>query len=187
MLADQDSLRPPRLDEDAEIPVLPAPALLPRLAASRPGAARERRRSDAARGSRPSPRGAIRRDARTPIAVLVVEPDRVVGPTLCRMLTRLGMAPLHARDVRSARALAASAPSIDVLFTELELTDGSGVTLVDELRARFAPLRVVLGAELGAEMPAWWEQPWCALVRKPFGARDLMSQIDRMAPRRARR
>lgn len=175
MAIDSEADVPAATDDDGESAGKLLPPLLPRLRV----AARtvvERRNPDARRST------PARRTRRPPLGVMVVEPDPSVALTLCRWLRRLGAVPTHARDLRSARRAAAELASISVLVTALDLEGGLGETLARELRARFPAMGVVFAASQGRSEVSWPEAPSVAVVRRPFGVRDLLREIERVAP-----
>ncbi len=76
-------------------------------------------------------------------SVLVVDDDRAVRETLVRFLGTLGCSARTAATARGGRQAAASdAP--DLVLTNLRLPDGSGLTLLDELRADDPEIAVIV-------------------------------------------
>lgn len=74
--------------------------------------------------------------------VLLCEPDRALRQATGSSLRHLGYTVLEAGDDATARALAAAAPSLDIVLTEAHLPGAAGLALAMVLREQHAGLRV---------------------------------------------
>lgn len=75
--------------------------------------------------------------------MLVVDDDAVFGDVLSRALTRRGFAVEAVRGVQAAlAAIAGNAP--DFAVVDLKMPDGSGLTLVEELKRHNPQVRIVV-------------------------------------------
>jgi DNA-binding response OmpR family regulator len=109
--------------------------------------------------------------------VLVVEDDVRFGTVLCEVLVAAG----HKADLAptSAAALAAiEADSPDVLCVDIDLPDGTGWELLDELerRAIEPAVVVVTSASIGASKTR--HRPGTFILPKPFPIDSLLRLVN---------
>src|SRR5687768_11778895 len=77
--------------------------------------------------------------------VLVIEGDVVSHRALARMLSRIGYDVTAVSSVREALAqLLTNAPMPQCIILDLMLPDGSGVEVLDHVRARKLPIKVAI-------------------------------------------
>lgn len=124
-----------------------------------------------------------RAPAATPraLCVLVVEDEVLVGLALEAMLMEAGHTVLLAQTLEGARALAERLPPLDLAILDLQLPDGSGAELVEELRVLWPGLPVVVstGFGLGEADREAVRRPGgrTVLVKKPWGEAQVMAAV----------
>jgi len=112
--------------------------------------------------------------------VLLVEDDALVRKSVARMLEDAGMEVLQAASAVEARGLFVKhRPRIEVLLTDVVLTDASGIELAEVLQERVPKLRVLLMTGYADELTqrATELKPDWLLLTKPFAPRDLMAAL----------
>jgi DNA-binding response OmpR family regulator len=113
----------------------------------------------------------------TATRVLVVDDDPEVAFVLRRYLEAQGFEIAIANDTASARR-AMQAPEFDLVLLDLGLPDGNGLTLVTELRLRWAgPVIIVSGRGESTERAVGLELGADDFVTKPFDLRELLARI----------
>lgn len=121
--------------------------------------------------------------ARAGLRILLVDdcPDSLC--VFARLLRMSGHDAVTASTVADARQ-AAEGGGLDLLVSDIQLPDGSGVRLMRELRERFAiPGIAVTGwGPAGADgADGWADAGFAELLRKPILFEDLVAAIDRVA------
>jgi DNA-binding NtrC family response regulator len=112
--------------------------------------------------------------------VLVVDDDVILAKLMARILARAGHSVTLATSAAEALAFTdADLDGFDVLVSDVNLADGTGVELAHALRSRCPPLRVLLVsgvAEPGGRLP---EIPGggYAFCAKPFGPSQLIERV----------
>jgi DNA-binding response OmpR family regulator len=124
------------------------------------------------------------RDLREPhdtrdLRVLVVEDDGPIADAVLYCLRRDGMQADLAGTLAAARRAAGSA---DVVILDLGLPDGSGFTLIPELRRR-ARVIVLTSRDEDVECVAALEAGADDFVTKPFSPRALVARVRAVARR----
>jgi CheY-like chemotaxis protein len=109
-------------------------------------------------------------------SVMVVEDDPAFGRLLTDVLRDVGHdAVLAPTGAEALTAMAASVPS--VVFVDVDLPDGTGWTVLDEMDRRgITPARVVVSSASLAALNH--DRPGVFLLRKPFPIRSLLRLID---------
>lgn len=121
--------------------------------------------------------------------VLVVEDDEPIAEAVAYALAREGYAVERAGTLAAARAWLAKLARVDLVILDLTLPDGSGFTLLGELRALGLPLTVPLTApkepprvivltsrDEDVDCVAALEAGADDFVTKPFSPRALMAR-----------
>jgi signal transduction histidine kinase len=115
--------------------------------------------------------------------VLLVDDDAGVRMVARRLLE--GLYDVEALpDARSALAMLAQGPRIDVILCDLMMPDMSGIDLYTEIAKRSESLAermlFMTGGAFTPEASTFLEKRGRAHVLKPFEAKELLSSIDRM-------
>jgi two-component system catabolic regulation response regulator CreB len=107
---------------------------------------------------------------------LVVEDDSAIADAIVYSFQRDAMVVEVAETLAAARRLAARA---DIVILDLGLPDGSGFTLLDELRATAAPPRVIVltSRDEDVDCVAALESGADDFVTKPFSPRALVARV----------
>ena len=108
--------------------------------------------------------------------VLLVEDDEQVGETIAEFLTMQGLTVELQSTYQGAKA-AYAAGQWDVLVTDVDLPDGTGIDLVREKRC---PVIVVSGNPRDNQAPAL-EAGADYFLEKPFALPELYKQICRLS------
>jgi PAS domain S-box-containing protein len=132
----------------------------------------------------------VRAEAAAPVSaapasetILLVEDEADVRSFTATVLSELGYRVLTAADASSALAVLATAPKVDLLFTDVGLPNGvDGRQLVDKARERWPDLRVLFttGYARTALMHYGRLDPGIELIVKPFSEASLASRIRRI-------
>lgn len=112
-----------------------------------------------------------------PATILIVEDDALVRGTAELVLTSGGYAVLSAASAEEALELVSdSAPTLDLLLTDVVLPNLNGVDLADRLRAARPELRVVYssGYATGEGPQAGRIAKDAIVLPKPYGVQDLL-------------
>ena len=113
----------------------------------------------------------------TQARVLVVDDDPEVAGLLSRYLGNHGLAVRVAANGARVRA-ALGDPDFDVVLLDLGLPDADGMSLVRELRSRWAgPIIIVSGSGDAVERVVGLELGADDYVSKPFDLRELLARI----------
>jgi two-component system OmpR family response regulator len=113
----------------------------------------------------------------TQARVLVVDDDPEVAGLLSRYLGNHGLAVRVAADAAQVRA-ALGTLEFDVVLLDLGLPDADGISLVRELRSRWAgPIIIVSGRGDAVERVVGLELGADDYVSKPFDLRELLARI----------
>ena len=110
----------------------------------------------------------------SPLRVLVVEDDAVIGTLLAEILVGMGydVSAVEATEADAVTAAAGSRP--DLMIVDVQLTDGSGVSAVGQiLRNGPIPHVFISGASV-ASVPFG-----AVILQKPFRESDLVWAIRR--------
>ena len=114
--------------------------------------------------------------AETARSVLVVEDDPAFGRLLTDVLCGVGHDAVLAPTGAAALAAMASSPP-SVVFVDVDLPDGTGWTVLDEMdRLGITPPRVVVSSASLAALHH--ERPGVFVLRKPFPIQSLLRLID---------
>ena len=134
------------------------------------------------------PKGVGAQRGKAPPRVLLVEDERDVGEALTDCLLQIGCTVVSVPDISSASASARDDSQIfDVAILDLELPDGNGLELVEELRSGARPCASLI---LTGHEELEWARKAAAIgvvgfLRKPVSARRLSSEVAK-AVRRSR-
>jgi CheY-like chemotaxis protein len=117
--------------------------------------------------------------------ILVVEDEGVVRGLLMRILSRQGYRVLGAASGAEAVAAATDEGPIDLLLTDLDVSDMSGQELADRLLAGSAGLPVLYLAGYADQLavPPPRPSPAVGLLAKPFTAETLARRVREMLER----
>lgn len=109
------------------------------------------------------------------VAVLVVDSEPFVSDTVCRTLTRYGYQTLAAATPRDALQFVACGPALDLLVTEIVLSEMSGPELARAVFEKSDPHRRSCSCRHfpRPEMP-----PEIPFIQKPFTAQVLVSRVE---------
>ena len=110
--------------------------------------------------------------------ILVVEDDPILGRSLCVTLELENYKITWARDPKSARE-SNNKEAFDLVLLDVNLPDGSGLSLCSEIRATGSRLPVLfLTAKTDEDsVVAGFTAGANDYVRKPFGHRELLARI----------
>ena len=113
----------------------------------------------------------VRRPVSAAASILVVDDDEDLRAMIKLVLERRGF------QVHEANCIAAalSAPPVDLLITDLDLPDGTGVELVSRLRALHPQPAIALSGSRASQ-----PTPFDAHLLKPAAAHDLLASVDRV-------
>ena len=139
-----------------------------------------------ARKSRSIATAASAAGARDPVSVLLVEDDADTSEAMRLLLAEAGF------DVRVAHSIGAASDVFrdrpaDVLISDIGLPDGSGLDVLNRLRAERADLQgiVLSGYGMEQDVAASRANGFAEHFIKPVDFDRLIAAIDRLAPRRA--
>lgn len=107
--------------------------------------------------------------------VLVVEDDSAASDAVCELLSMLGHAPSTAKNIEQARKQLET-NAYDVLMTDLNLPDGSGLDLAQEAALSKPGLGIIVASGETVEVKAHADFPWQELC-KPFTSDELEAAI----------
>ena len=110
--------------------------------------------------------------------ILLAEPDRRIRDLIAGILREFGHDVTACEDYIDAAALLANGP-IDVLVTDLVLTDDAGSTFTKRCLARGIPTITLTGHEFRIGQARRDRPP--TLVEKPFRLDDLQNVVDAVA------
>ena len=125
-------------------------------------------------------------DRRPQLHILVVDDDPTVRKACAEIATGLGFNTLVADSITAARSVLAR-QAIDLLLLDLKLPGGSGLLLLEEIRARYPETVVVVMtafATVGSAVEAMRIGAGDYLT-KPFSLEELTTVLERSAQRRA--
>lgn len=115
--------------------------------------------------------------------ILVVEDDPQVRSLVASILDRHGYIVLQASCLKEAIQLAKSTPqNLNLLFTDVVLSDGNGPSLYEELKVRFPDLKVVFTSGYTDErtsVQSLMEKGY-EFLPKPYSTRQLLEVIRRV-------
>ena len=110
----------------------------------------------------------------TPLCVMVVEDDAMIGPLLAETLTGLGyeVCGIEATEAGAVEAVARHRP--DLMIVDVNLAEGTGTAAMERItRAAPVPHLFMSGRTQQAAMPGE------VLLSKPFREADLLRAIER--------
>jgi len=139
------------------------------------------------RGSFEEPSGADRElDRRSPLHLLVVDEDATIRKACAEIAASMGFVTLVAESLPAARSIMAR-QSIDLLLLDLKLPGGSGLVLLEEIRARYPKTVVVVMSAFATVTSAVDAMRIGAgdYLTKPFSLEELTTVLERSAQRRA--
>ncbi len=114
--------------------------------------------------------------------VLLVEDDGLIRSATAQMLEGLGHRVLQADQARSAMALLES-HAVEVLMTDIDLPEVSGVVLAARARLHYPRLRVIFASGHDAGTVAGEGDVTDAVhLLKPYGVEDLARVLDQLGP-----
>lgn len=110
--------------------------------------------------------------------VLIVEDDPILGKGLKFTLEKEGYEVLWVDNIAQAQT-AIMDRKFDILTLDLQLPDGSGLTLAKWVRAKHPQLPVFMVTASGDEesVVAGFEAGAIDYVRKPFGTKELLARL----------
>jgi two-component system, response regulator PdtaR len=112
----------------------------------------------------------------TPLNILVVEDDIMIGMLLSDMLTGLGHRVCAVERTEAGTVAAAARFRPDLMIVDIHLKIGNGISAVEAvLRDRFIPHVFVTGDRYGTQR----RSPGDIVIEKPFRERDLLEAIKR--------
>jgi two-component system, response regulator PdtaR len=112
----------------------------------------------------------------TPLNILVVEDDIMIGMLLSDMLTGLGHSVCAVERTETGAVAAAARFQPELVIVDIHLKVGNGISAVEAiLRDRFVPHIFVTGDRYGTQRRA----PGDIVIEKPFRERDLLEAINR--------
>jgi DNA-binding NtrC family response regulator len=125
-------------------------------------------------------------DRRPPLQVLVVDEDATVRKACAEIASSMGFVTLVADSLPAARSMMAR-QSIDLLLLDLKLPSGSGLLLLEEIRARYPETVVVVMTAFATVTSAVEAMRIGAgdYLTKPFSLEELTTVLERSAQRRA--
>jgi DNA-binding response OmpR family regulator len=129
--------------------------------------------STSARCSARAPDRAARR-----LRVLVAEDNKRLAAMVSATLTQAGHAAVVVHDGYTALALAIE-QQFDALLTDLQMSGLSGDIVAERLRRTRPELPVLLMTALHDRV--FLDQPWSAMIRKPFALDALVAAVERAA------
>ena len=110
----------------------------------------------------------------TPLCVLVVEDDAMIGPLLAETLTGLGYEVCGIEATEAGAVAAAARHRPDLMVVDVKLADGSGIAAVERI-TRTGPVPHVFMSGLARQAAV----PGEVLLTKPFREADLVRAIGR--------
>jgi DNA-binding response OmpR family regulator len=115
-----------------------------------------------------------------PLRILLVDDHADTAELLRMLLMRRGFEVTTARSVATALAAAEAAP-IDVLVSDIGLTDGSGCDLLRQLRAvRAVPAIALSGRDREADVQSARDAGFNEYLGKPVGIAQLVDALRRV-------
>lgn len=113
-------------------------------------------------------------------SILVIDDDPLVSASICEVVERAGHATARAAGLEEARRFLASR-DFDIVFCDVRMPDGSGLSFLPEIRALPSSPEVVIitgfgdpdGAELAIKQGAW------DYVEKPLGVQEINLTVER--------
>lgn len=114
--------------------------------------------------------------------VLVVEDEASVRELVGEVLQRNGYEVLKAENGRQAMRLACHSDSIELVLTDLEMPDVTGIELADRLRASQPRLKILLmsGYSQSLLSDRGVLKPGTALLEKPFNTTTLLRKVNQL-------
>ena len=116
------------------------------------------------------------------LRILIVDDEPTILRVARTILEKAGFIVLSATDGPQALGML-DTQAVDALLTDLRMPGMSGTELIVEVRRRYASLPV-------AYMTAYSEDPGLTdvpLLRKPFGAQELINTVKKVMESHARR
>lgn len=121
------------------------------------------------------------------LTVLVIDDDPAVRAPMRRMLEREGYEVVEAHSGRNALALLREGAEVQLVVTDLKMSDGSGGWLLAQLAyeyPRLLPRTVVVSGDAEGAGAAHVAVRWrCPVLGKPFGSAQLVGALRRVAAR----
>ena len=118
--------------------------------------------------------------ARAAGPVLIVQNSPMVRGVVASMLGSMGYEPIHASTCAEAEFIASSNPRpIAFAVADLNLVDGTAITLLEQLRAYAPRIRCIVVADVAGEDTP--DQRGIIWLRKPFRVGDLEAAVDRLS------
>ena len=112
----------------------------------------------------------------TPLRVLVIEDDALLGFMLGEMLEELGYKVSGIEATQAGAVLAAMATRPDLMIVDVRLHSGNGIAAVAEIcKAGFVPHVFVTGDIAGVQSQC----PGAVVIQKPFLEADMVHAIAR--------
>jgi two-component system cell cycle sensor histidine kinase/response regulator CckA len=128
----------------------------------------------------PAPAAPAGRRGRGPVAgrtILLVEDEAAVRGVAVRCLEGAGYRVVPADGGEAALRLAAHAPAIDLLLTDVVMPGMGGAELAERLRAARPGLRVLFMSGFSASLPEALAPTGGSLVSKPFTPAVLLARV----------
>lgn len=111
--------------------------------------------------------------------ILVVEDEGILREALCRILEHNNYSVFEAKNVKSALSIFEEKNgNFDIVFSDIILTDKTGIELIDELRSRKPDLPILLtsGYYDKAQRDELCEKGYM-VIKKPYSLYDLLGKI----------
>ena len=112
--------------------------------------------------------------------ILVVDDEADICALLTEHLRKLGFKASYCLTIREARERIASGP-YDVIFIDLNLTDGSGYELINALRAGSNPVKIVVISAYDGERQRAMQSGANMFVPKPFTKGNIQDVLARLS------
>ncbi|MBC5768228.1 response regulator [Ramlibacter albus] len=120
--------------------------------------------------------------AANPFVILYVEDDALVRETFAELLAAAGRQVVCVADGAGARE-ALREQKVNLLMTDIELPDGSGLDLAREALRHDPALPVIVCSGHDSSQAATSLGPTAHPLRKPFDLDELEALVDRLAIR----
>ena len=126
-----------------------------------------------------------RADAKAVLHLLVVDEDDTVRSACAEIADKMGFAVVSARDMRSAQAILKHR-KVDLLLLDLKMSGGSGLSLLEEVKALYPETGVIVMTAFATVASAVEAMRVGAgdYLTKPFALEELTTVLERAAGRR---
>jgi len=114
----------------------------------------------------------------TPLRIVLVEDDALIGMLLEELLAGLGHTVLTIAVNEREAVSAASLLAPDLMIVDVNLADGDGISAMRAILAKRTVPHVFMTGDASIGVPAG-----AITLRKPFKERHLVAALERAAPR----